>query len=102
MQNIFILLAVTRNLLPQDILQHRQIVFLVEGMPKAGQRFRNYSSTYHTGADQNPHKMLELISFQNSSGRKTTKLISVQWVETSSREPKSRIGARTRRGNTEE
>ena len=28
--------------------------------------------------------------------------VSVQWVETSSREPKSRIEARTRRGNTEE
>lgn len=52
-------ITVTRNLLPQGIFN----TAVVEEMSKSGQRCRNYSSIYHTGADQKAHKMLELIFF---------------------------------------
>lgn len=77
--NIFILLTETWNLLPQSILQHSQVFFLIEGMPKAGQRFRYFSSTYHPKANQNSHKIMKLIYFQNSNSGKTAHFGSVGW-----------------------
>lgn len=70
------------------------------GWGKAAQRFRSYSSTYHTGADQNRHKMLELISFQRENNKLNFSPVGWDFIEGAKERERGQDQKREHRGIT--